>query len=254
MTPTLLVSASTTGGGDATNLCGSLAVDATSVYILASQQSGPMTTYTVGRAQIGVAGQKLEMLGSATSYNGSGSTSLAVNSTAVLFETQSQSFSQVLQMIPVGGGPIATLPFNVNSYGYRTPFVADDTNAYMVASGCPCNNDSNGQYRGPPQGVLTKIPLHGGPSVQLATFSGRVGDIAMDATNVYWSTDASAWKIPLAGGAAHPIAGNLTGGTPAFQCNGCSGGGDQPTALAVGSTGLYIAVPSPSAALLEVSK
>jgi hypothetical protein len=254
MTSTLLVASQPNGGGVQMNLCGSLAVDATFVYVLVSQQNGPMTTYAVDRARIGVAGQTLEMLGSATSYNGS-SSALVVNSTNVLFETQGQNGSQALQMIPLDGSPKTALPINVNGYGNRTPFVADDTNAYFIGSGCPCNNNNGNQpYQGPPEGVLTKVPLHGGPAVPLATFSGQAGDIAMDGTNVYWSTDASAWKIPLGGGVAEVIAGNLTGGTPASQCNGCGGGQNQSSTVAVGATGLYIALPSPTSALLEVSK
>jgi hypothetical protein len=254
MTPTLLVPSPQASGGGGANVCGSLAVDAMSVYLLLSQQSGNLVTYSVGRARIGVAGQTLEMLGSAKSYNGSSTSPLVVNSTSVLFETQGTNGSQILQMIPVGGGQMTTLPINVNSYGNRSPFVADDASAYVIGSGCPCNNDSNGSYQGPPQGVLAKVPLHGGSSVQLATFSGLVGDIAMDGADVYWSTDASAWKIPLAGGRAKVVAGNLTSGIAAYQCNGCGGAPSQPSALAVGSSGLYIAVPSPSSALLEVSK
>jgi len=254
LTHTLLVPSPQAGGGGETGLCGSLAVDATSVYVLGSQQSGNMVTYSVGRARIGVAGQTLEMLGSAKSYNSSSTSPLVVNSTAVLFETQGTNGSQILQMIPVDGGPMTTLPINVNSYGNRLPFVADDASAYLVGSGCPCNNDSNGSYQGPPQGFLAKVPLHGGSSVALATFSGIVGDITMDGTNVYWSTDASAWKFPLAGGAVKVVAGNLTSGTAAYQCNGCGGTPNQPSAIAVGSSGLYIAVPSPSSVLLEVSK
>jgi hypothetical protein len=254
MTSTNLVPIQQPGGGGNTNLCGSLAVDATSVYVLASQQSGNMTTYSVGRASIGAAGQTLQILGSATSYNGSLSGSVVVNSKDVLFLTQGTNGSQILQMIPIGGGEMTSLPVNINSYGNRLPLVADDTNAYVIGSGCPCNNDSNGSYQGPPQGVLAKLPLRGGPSVQLATFSGEAGDIAIDGSYVYWSTDTNAWKMPLVGGKAEVVAGNLASGTAAYQCNGCGGSPNQSSTLAVGSSGLYIAVASPTAALLEVSK
>jgi hypothetical protein len=255
-TPTNLVSFQQPGGGGNTNLCGSLAVDATFVYVLSSQQSGNMTTYAVGRARIGAAGQTLEMLGSAKSYNGSSAGSFIVNSTHAMFLTQGTNGSQLLQMIPTGGGETTSLPYTINNYGSQTPFVADEENAYVVGSGCPCSNDGNQPYQGPPQGVLAKVPLRGGPSVQLATFSGVTGDIAMDATSVYWSTDTSAWRIPFAGGVPKAVAGNLASGTGAYQCGGCNGGGmpTHPNALAVGSSGVYIAVPSPTAALLEVNK
>jgi hypothetical protein len=230
-------------GGGNTNLCGALAVNGASVFVLSSQQAGSMATYSVGRAAIGVMGRTLDMLGSAQSYNGSFSSPLVVNSTHVLFETQGPNGSQVLQMIPL------------NSYGNTSPFAADDANVYVAGSGCPCNNDNNSSPQGPPQGVLAKVPLNGGQAVQLTEFSGTVGGLAVDGTNVYWSTDTSAWKIPLAGGASTVVAGNLTNGSPGYQCNGCgNSGSSQPTSLALGSSGLYIAVPAPSAVLLEVTK
>jgi hypothetical protein len=256
LTSTLLVpSPSSQSGGVNTNVCGSLAVSAGSVYVLTSQQSGNVATYSIGRASVGVAGQTLSMLGSVPSYNGSFSSPLVVNSTDVLFETQGADGSQVFQLIPVDGGPAATLPLPVNGYGSTAPFVADDANIYVVGGGCPCNNNGNSSTQGPPQGVLARVPLHGGPSAQLAAFSGVVGGVATDGTNVYWSTDTSAWKAPLAGGAATVVAGNLTNGSPGYQCNGCGGGNSvQPTAIAVGSSALYIAIPAPSSALLEVTK
>jgi hypothetical protein len=256
MTRTFLASSTSSSTGGNVNACGSMAVDSTSVYVLVGQQSGNMVTYLIGRALIGQADQTIDMLGSAVSYNGSQTSPLVVNSTSVIFETQSANGSQAFQITPLGGGPMTTRPIDLNTFGRVAPFVADDTNIYAVAGGCPCNDNGNMSYQGPPPGVVAKVPIQGGPSITLATISGDVSDVAIDATNVYWSTDTTAWKIPIAGGTATTVAGNLTNGAAAYQCNGCgSSSQNQSTTLAVGSSELYIAVTSATeAALLEVSK
>ena len=150
------------------------------------------------------------------------------------------------------------LPLNDNTFGPNFPFVVDDTNFYAALAGCPCNNGNgnNNQSTGlPPAGRVIAVPLGGGPSKPLATFSGLAGGIGVDGADVYWSSDTNAWKVPRAGGDVTAVAGNLTNGAQGATCNGsCGSGQGTPTELAVGGGGLFISVPSPENALLEVGK
>jgi hypothetical protein len=243
------------------NPCGTFAVGATSVYLLARQQQGNVATYTLYSALIGVAGQTAKTLVSVPSYNGSSTGELAINSTALFFEITGANNVPSLEVIPIDGGPMTTLPIGVNTYWFGWPFVADDANLYAVGGGCVCNNNNNNNNNGssglPPAGTVVKVPLGGRPSTTLATFSGEAGGIAVDSTHVYWSTDTTAWKVPIAGGVSTPVAGNLANGAVPVLCVSCGGGGSQnlPTAIAVGPSGAYIAVTgSNENAILEVAK
>jgi hypothetical protein len=241
------------------NLCGSLAVGATSVYLLVNQQKGNMASYTVYGAQKGVAGQTLQTVATAQSYNSPLTSALAVNSTALFFELSNANNALSFALVPLAGGPMRTLSLDLNTYGYAVPFAVDETDLYAVAAGCACNNNQNNgnQTSGGvlPAGNVVKIPLGGGPSTVLAAFSGQVGGIGVDATAVYWSTDTSVWKVPRAGGAASPIAGNLMNSTAPFKCVTCGGGQPSSTAIAVGASSLFVAVTSPNEnAVLEVAK
>jgi len=152
---------------------------------------------------------------------------------------------------------MTTLSTNINSYGNSAPFTIDASSIYTVTAGCPCNNNnSNAQYAGPPVGVVSKIPFDGSAPTNLAEVDGSIGGIAVDAADVYWSTDTTVWKAPLAGGAATTIAGNLTNGRAAYQCNGCGGGQSQlSTSLALGPSSLYVAVDAANeSSILEVAK
>jgi hypothetical protein len=255
-TRTVLVPAPMTGSF---NNCGSFAVGATSVYMLVGQQKGNATTYTIYAAQIGVAGQTPTSIATAQSYNGSSTGAFALNSTSLIFETRGTNNMLALQVLPLAGGPMTTLPINIVDYGFFS-FAVDDANVYGIAAGCPCGgNNGNNQQNGtlPPTGTVVKAPFDGRPSTVLATVSGQVGGIAVDATHVYWSTDTSAWKVPIAGAAAAPVAGNLSNGQAPFKCTTCGGGGQQNqfSAIAVSASGLYIAVTGPAEnALLEVAK
>ena len=131
-------------------------------------------------------------------------------------------------------------------------------NLYTVVASCPCNGNNNNNGNGlPPAGQVVKVPLGGGPSTTLARFTGQVGGVDLDATNIYWSTDTAAWSVPRAGGAATPVAGNLAAGSAPYICNNSCGGSGQSatTAIAVGATSLYLAVTAPADnAVLEVAK
>jgi hypothetical protein len=257
-TTTLLVSASQMSGSF--NACGSFALSPTTVYWLTGQTMGSVNTYSVYAAQIGVAGQTLQPIATADSYNGSPSGVLGINATSLVFVVQQSNFQAALAIVPLAGGSTTKVPLD-NTFSPNFSFVVDDTTFYAAMSSCPCNgnngnNGNNGQSSGlPPQGRVVAFPLDSGPSKTLATFSGLAGGIGLDGPNVYWSSDTTAWKVPRAGGPVTPVAGNLTNGAPGTTCNGsCGPGQGTPTALAVGASGVYISVPSPENAVLEVGK
>jgi hypothetical protein len=255
-TRTVLVAPTTTGNS---NFCGSFAVGPTAVYLLVSQQQGSSVVYTVFAAQIGVAGQTVQTVATAQSYNNPSTSPLAINSTSLFFETSGANNSPALQVVPLDGGKMTALPLDINTYGFGVPFAVDDANVYAVAGGCPCNGNSGGNQStgAPPVGRVARISLHGGPSTTLATFSGEVGGVVVDGTDVYWSTDTTAWRVPVAGGAARAVAGNLSNGIAPFKCVGCGGGGNQNqgSAIAVTASGVYVAVTGTNEnAVLEVAK
>jgi len=226
---------------------------------LTSETQGNVATYTLSSALIGVAGQTASTLASVQSYNGSSSTPLAINSTALFFFSTGSNNVPSLQIVPIGGEKATTLPVsNMHGNPAGGPMVADAANIYTLMGTCPCNTSNNNQpYVGPPPGYLTRIPLDGSPSTTLATFSGAAGGIAIDSANAYWSSDTTAWKVPLAGGDTTVLAGNLTGGVAGYQCNGCNNGGffpSEPTAIAVGASSLYIAANGTENELLRVAK
>ena len=255
---TLLVPTPASGG---TNFCGAFAVSPTTLYWLDDQQQGNVVSYFVYGVRIGVAGQTLSMLASGQSYNGQTINLLGSNASALFFEVTDASNAQVIQTVPLAGGASTALPIDFNTFGSGFPFVVDDERLYAVVASCPCNDNNNdGNNNGnslPPAGRVVKVPLAGGPSTTLATFTGLVGGVDLDATNVYWSTDTTAWRVPRAGGAATPVAGNLAAGAASYVCNNTCGGSGQSadTAIAVGATSLYLAVTAPADdAVLEVAK
>jgi hypothetical protein len=73
--------------------------------------------------------------------------------------------------------------------------------------------------------------------------------MTVDATNVYVLTDSSVLEVPIAGGQAIPIAGNLANGGSAVMCvpNNCNNGSYGQTGLpgvgqiAVASGAVYFA-------------
>jgi len=237
------------------NFCGSFAVGPGSVYVLVGQQQGASVVYTVYAAQICVSGQPIQTMATTQSYNSPSTSPLAINSTALIFEARNTNNALSLEVLPIAGGRMTELPIDINDYGMSL-FVVDDANAYAIAAGCPCNNNGNPGGGALPKGSVVKVPLDGRPSTPLAAFSGVVGGVAVDSTHVYWSTDTSAWKVPLAGGTSAPVAGNLSNGVAPFRCASCgSPSQTQTSAIAVAASGVYLAVTGTNEnAVLEVAK
>ena len=241
---TVLFTAATANGP-----CPLVAVDATHVYVASIAQSGSQTTVSV--RQIPIAGGAPTTLGTFQSSGGTLS-GMAVSARDVIFGGFSDSGPASLRLVPIAGGPVSALSVGNAYFNF---FTADAANAYVVGSGCPCSGNSNGgAYVGLPMGTVTRIPLDGHPATVLAAFSGIVEGVAVDPQNVYWTTDTTLWKVPLAGGDPTPIAGNLSSGAAPSQCNGCSGGGSTPTSpVAARGSNVYVAASS-AGAILEVSR
>ncbi len=125
----------------------------------------------------------------------------------------------------------------------------------FVASGgcCDGNSSSNGTL---PVGSIDRFALDGSGGTNLAQFAGQINSMALDATNVYWATDTTVWKVPIAGGTSERLAGNLTDGTSPYQCTGSCDEQTKPTvSIAVDAQYVYIADGSPSVnAILKVGK
>jgi hypothetical protein len=62
-------------------------------------------------------------------------------------------------------------------------------------------------------GAVKKAPKAGGAATTIATFSGAVSDIAVDATDVFWTDfgNGKVWKAPKAGGAPTQLASGQAG-------------------------------------------
>ena len=239
------------------NFRSSLAVNASHVFLLFSLQSSNVISYAVAAADIGAASQNGQLLTKATATNGfNNSGELVANSTSVVFETWENNNSY-LRVVRVADKQLSTLG-NGGNFGGLGPLAADESSVYTISSGCPCNNDGDRPpYNGPPPGAVTRIPFDGSAPQRLATFWGSMGGIDVDSTHVYWSTDTTAWKVPLAGGTPVAVAGNLSNGVAAYQCmSGCGGGSSQsgPTSIAVASSALYVAATGTEQSILRVDR
>jgi hypothetical protein len=244
--PTLLVPDNNGSGGN----CPTTAVDATNVYWLTQiPQAGPSPT---GLFDVPIAGGTATTLSMSPNYN---TTGLAITPTDAIVQVQSNNGPSTYAAVPIAGGSPMPVPSTFGSSGI---FTADATNIYFVTSGCPCNNNGP-SYTGPPTGQVVAVPIEGGAgTVLVQQFTGQASSIAVDATNVYWSTDSAVWAVPIAGGPVSSVAGNLTGGTAPSQCSGgcgSSGSGTTPTVIAVDATSVYIADYATNVnAILQVPK
>jgi hypothetical protein len=178
--------------------------------------------------------------------------SLWITRSRALFVASSNN-GPMLQQIPLDGSQGSSISLQVNNQLPATDlFVADDTYAYIATGGCTCND---GQNTNAPLGRIDRIALNGGDRSTLAEFTGVASSMVRDATHVYWATDTTVWKVPMAGGPVTRLAGNLTKGL-ASACNG--GCGVQPTSyvtIAVDATSVYIADGWPNVnVLLKVKK
>jgi hypothetical protein len=195
---------------------------------------------------------------------GSGTTPNAFITATDLFYLSSTNYPTTVQRVPLSGAPSTS--FAIETSGFNaTLFTADADNLYFAGTSCPCNNGSGsgtGQSSGGlPVGAVFKTPLAGGPQTQLATAGGQLWSIVVDAASVYWSSDSGVWKVPIAGGDAVQVAGDLTDAMPVLCATGCGGpppgnpGGTTPTpvSIAVDATSLYVADPQKSV-ILKVPK
>jgi hypothetical protein len=241
-----------TAGSASPNQCGSMAVDAANVYLLATRQQGSVSTQSVYSAPLAGA-PSLTLLATVQGSGGPAGSTLAVTPAHLVFQVSNSSGPPSFEVVPLNGGAPFSIPLPpITSWGGA--FAADADNIYVAGSGCPCGNGSNSS--GPPGGGVSKIAIRGGTGAQIAQFSGEAGGIAADATTVYWATDTTLWKVPKAGGGATEIAGNLTGGVPGFQCTGSCGGGSglTPISIALDATSVYLADHGNVNAVLKVAK
>jgi hypothetical protein len=226
--------------------CPLLAVDATNVYVASGTQNGPQSTVSV--TEVPIAGSAATMLGTVQA-NGGGLNGMALSAHDVVFAGFNNSGPPSLRLVPIDGGPVTTLSVGMAFFNL---VVADGAYAYVVGSGCPCNGgNNNGNYTGLPTGNVTRIALDTGETTDLADFLGQVGGAAVDSSYVYWATDTTLWKVPISGGDAVPIAGNLSSGAMPYRCNGCGGGPGTTSPVAVGGSHVYVAA---SGSILEVPR
>ena len=188
--------------------------------------------------------------------NGNSNSVLWATRSKVLF-VASQNGPSTLFEVPVGGGTLTPIPTQLsNQNGGLNAFVADDTYIYVANGGCPCN-DGQGISGILPKGTIDRFALDGSGGTTLAEFDGLVASMTRDATNIYWSTDTTVWKMPMAGGAAVRIAGNLMDGAAPDLCTGGCGSqmSNYYVSIAVDGTSVYIADGFSSvSAILKVAK
>lgn len=182
---------------------------------------------------------------------------LAVNRSEALFAT-SQNGPEELQAVPLTGNnatpTVISTQVNGQSSGINL-FVANDNFVFVASGGCPCNGGSGGNWE-LPVGSINKFALDGSSAINLAEFTGQINSLALDATDVYWATDTTVWKVPITGGSPVRLAGNLTDGASPYLCtSGCTDQSSTTVSIAVDTNYVYIADGSPSVnAILKVSK
>ncbi|MGH7269702.1 MAG: hypothetical protein ACREJ3_04665, partial [Polyangiaceae bacterium] len=240
----------------ANGLCGAVAVDASRVYTLGINQSGGSQT-VITLAQVSLAGGPLTTLATEQGMGGAGP--IAVSQDRAVFQTLSPNGSGnggpgSFEVVPGGGGSTTTVPMINNNQGGIGTFTADATNIYVIGSSCPCGPNSGS---GEPTGAVVKLPIDGSPGTVLAQVTGVADDIAVDSTDVYFATDSVVWKVPISGGEARAVAGNLTGGGPIPP--GCSGSCGPPLssviAITLDAASVYIADTNTAVnSILKVAK
>jgi hypothetical protein len=232
-----------------------MAVDASNVYVgTTGGYDYPDQAATATLFKIPVAGGNMTTVTTSTGY-GTGFAHLGVGGSNIVFSPQNsaQNEPNLLEAVPAAGGTPTPLSTNVPG---ATPgwaaFTADAENAYVAGTGCSC--DFNDQNR-LPEGTVSKIPLDGSPGAVMATISGEVVDIAVGGTSVYVLTDYALYAVPIAGGSATLLAGNLGNGQPSVVCSyGCYGNSNLMVgALAIGPSRAYF-VDAPVGELISVAK
>lgn len=234
-----------------------MAIDGSRVYWLSSQSGNTMlmsatrTGGTVSTLSTIVGG-------------GSVGDALVVTRSQALF-VSSQNGPAELDSVnltnPTPAPTIISTQINGQSYGMSI-FAANDNYLFLSSSGCPCNNNQSNNNQSNNSGMLPiaridRFAPDGSGGTNLAQFTGVVNAMTLDASFVYLATDTTVWKVPIAGGVATRIAGNLTDGAIPFQCDGSCSLPSKSAALsiAVDAKNLYIADVSPGVdAIFKVSK
>jgi hypothetical protein len=180
--------------------------------------------------------------------------SLWITRTKALFVTSQNGSPMMLQEVPLDGSPGMQIKLQQSDkLGVLNIFVADETQAYVAAGGCPC--DGSAKNSSPP-GRIDKFALDGSGATTLAEFTGIVSSMARDVTHVYWATEDTIGRAPMAGGPATKLAGNLTKGMTKSACTGgCGAQLTNNVSIAVNATGVYVADGWPNVnALFKVKK
>ncbi len=229
-----------------------MAIDGSRVYWLGSQGSNTMLMSATRTG--GVVSTLSTIFG-----GGSVGNTLVVTRSEALF-VSSQNGPAELDGVnlsnPTPSPTIISTEINGQSYGISI-FAANDNYLFLSSSGCPCNNNQSNNGGILPTGRIDRFALDGSGGTHLAQFTGVVNAMTLDASFVYLSTDTTVWKVPIAGGVAKRIAGNLADGATPFQCDGsCYIPNDSSKlSITVDAKNVYIADVSPGVnAILRVSK
>lgn len=220
-------------------------IDSTHLYWLASQSSNTLLM------SVPLSGGTASTL-STTPGGGSIGNGLAVAHSEVLF-IDSQNGPSELQAVPLSGGTPATISTQLNGQsGGLDMFVANDDFVFVAAGGCSCDG-STGTL---PVGSINRFAPDGSGGTSLAQYTGLATSMALDGSYVYWSTDTTVWKVPIMGGAASRVAGNLTNGASPYVCsNNCGDQSSVAVSITVDAKYLYIADGNPSVnTILRVDK
>jgi hypothetical protein len=173
---------------------GSIAVDDTSVY-WANSSMLPYDGAVMKVARDGGAPVAL--------VSGQDIGQILTDATNIYFTNPSGG--KVLKVAKSGGTP-TVLASNQNPFS----IAIDGDSIYWTTyttSGCP-------EYGGPcaPDGAVMKAPLTGGAAKQLASHLEHPGNVAVDATNVYWTVtgdnyfNGAVFKVPRDGGTPMALA------------------------------------------------
>ena len=228
-----------------------MAIDGSHVYWLESQGSNSML---MSAPRSGGAVSTL------TTIVGGGSVgnALVVTRTKALFISSQNGPSQ-LEGVNLSNPLPAPTPIstqvNGQSYGISV-FAANDNYLFVSSSGCPCNNDQGNNNGILPIGRIDRFALDGSGGTNLAQFTGAISSMVVDASFVYWATDTTVWKVPIAGGIAKRVAGNLMDAAIPSLCDGsCYLPMNATISIAVDARNVYIADASPGVgAILRVGK
>ncbi len=174
-------------------LPGSIAIDATSVY----WANGSATTVD-GGALMKVSREGGEPV---TVVSGQDVGRIALDAASVYFTSPSRG--KVMKVAKSGGTP-TVLASTPNPIG----IAIDADNVYWTSYSNPNCPESGGPCA--PDGAVMKAPIAGGDTTPIASHLERVGSIAVDGTNVYWTVpgrnvmNGAVFRAPRAGGA--PVA------------------------------------------------